>query len=135
MLGAMVHAEHGRQFHIVVQKKREFELDDIRLYRRLAPHLQRAVQLNLKLARLEMRCKTSADNRHPVPPAARIRQRYGLTPAEAAFAREIIKGDGIQTCADRLGISRATARTHLSHIFSKTEVRRQAELVRLLMQM
>ncbi|MFZ0558990.1 MAG: LuxR C-terminal-related transcriptional regulator [Methylovirgula sp.] len=39
-----------------------------------------------------------------------------------------------RACADRLGISRATARTHLSHIFSKTDARRQAELVRLLMQ-
>jgi DNA-binding CsgD family transcriptional regulator len=41
-------------------------------------------------------------------------------------------GDGIQACADRLGITRATARTHLAHIFRKTGTNRQAELVRLL---
>jgi DNA-binding CsgD family transcriptional regulator/PAS domain-containing protein len=244
MLGAAVHAEHGHHFHIVVQKSADFELSDIRLYERLAPHLQRAVQINVKLARLDMQCAASADaldqlaqgaflvdaagrvlfaNRaaarlteargclrlvagvlraksasdtaklhahiascgergiaagggslsltrgaertpvnlailpwrpsaptfslvwrpvaiifatdpdvRPSPPTAMMRQRYGLTRAEAAFALEILRGDGIQACADRLGITRATARTHLSHIFRKTSTQRQAELVRLL---
>ena len=75
---------------------------------------------------------TSDPERSPAPPATRIKLLHGLTPAEAAFAIEIVKGDGIQACADRLGISRATARTHLSHIFRKTNTTRQAELVRLL---
>jgi DNA-binding CsgD family transcriptional regulator len=35
--------------------------------------------------------------------------------------------------AERLGISFATARTHLSRIFEKTGVHRQAELVRLVL--
>jgi DNA-binding CsgD family transcriptional regulator len=63
-----------------------------------------------------------------------LRQRFGLTPAEAAFAIEIIKGDGRQATADRLGITVGTARSHLSKIFDKTGVRHQAELVRLLLQ-
>jgi DNA-binding CsgD family transcriptional regulator len=63
-----------------------------------------------------------------------LRERFGLTRAEATFALEIIKGDGRQATADRLGISVATARSHLSSIFDKTGSRRQAELVRLLMQ-
>jgi DNA-binding CsgD family transcriptional regulator len=57
---------------------------------------------------------------------------YSLTAAEARFALEILAGDGIQAAADRLGISKATARTHLSRIFAKTGTRRQAELVRML---
>ena len=61
-----------------------------------------------------------------------LRERFGFTPAEATFALEIIKGDGRQAAADRLGISVATARTHLSNIFDKTGSRRQAELVLLL---
>jgi DNA-binding CsgD family transcriptional regulator len=64
----------------------------------------------------------------------RLRDRFGLTLAEATFALEIIKGDGRQAAADRLGISVATVRSHLSSIFDKTGSRRQAELVRLLMQ-
>jgi DNA-binding CsgD family transcriptional regulator/PAS domain-containing protein len=62
-----------------------------------------------------------------------LRERFGFTPAEAAFALEIIKGDGRQATADRLGITVGTARSHLSKIFDKTGVRHQAELVRLLL--
>ena len=61
-----------------------------------------------------------------------LRERFGFTPAEAAFALEIVKGDGRQATADRLGITLGTARSHLSNIFDKTGTRRQAELVRLL---
>jgi DNA-binding CsgD family transcriptional regulator len=63
-----------------------------------------------------------------------LRERFGLTRAEAAFALEIIKGDGRKATADRLGITVGTARGHLSKIFDKTGVSRQAELVRLLLQ-
>jgi DNA-binding CsgD family transcriptional regulator/PAS domain-containing protein len=61
-------------------------------------------------------------------------KRFGLTKAETDVALEIVKGDGREAAAARLGISMTTVRTHLSHIFEKTGVRRQAELVRLLMQ-
>lgn len=61
-----------------------------------------------------------------------LRERFALTRAEVDFAMEIIKGDGRQAAAARLGISLATARTHLEHIFEKTGARRQAELVQLL---
>jgi DNA-binding CsgD family transcriptional regulator len=244
MLGAVTHVDHMRHLSVVVQRRREFEREEIALYRRLTPHLQRAVQLNVKLELLNLQCAASAElldqlargaflvdaaarvmfanreaehsmtssgglrvvngtvraqsaadtaklhaliagcagqgseaedggllllargphrapvtvsvlpfrreepillsrrpvaivftsdpDRTPAPPEARIKLRYGLTPAETAFAIEIVKGDGIQACADRLGISRATARTHLSHIFRKTSTSRQAELVRLL---
>jgi DNA-binding CsgD family transcriptional regulator len=62
-----------------------------------------------------------------------LRDRFGFTPAETMFALEIIKGDGRQATADRLGITVGTARSHLSKIFDKTGVRHQAELVRLLL--
>jgi DNA-binding CsgD family transcriptional regulator len=63
-----------------------------------------------------------------------LRQDFGLTPAEAGFTREMLKADGLQAAADRLGISLTTARTHLAHVFDKTGTRRQAELVRLILQ-
>jgi DNA-binding CsgD family transcriptional regulator len=62
-----------------------------------------------------------------------LAKAYALTPAEARFAVEICKGDGRASAALRLGISPATARAHLSRIFEKTGLHRQAELVRLLM--
>jgi DNA-binding CsgD family transcriptional regulator len=63
-----------------------------------------------------------------------LRQDFGLTRAEAGFTREILKGDGLRATASRLGISLTTARTHLAHVFDKTGTRRQAELVRLILQ-
>ena len=44
----------------------------------------------------------------------------------------IARGGGLQVVVDELKISLATARTHLQHVFEKTETRRQAELVRIL---
>jgi hypothetical protein len=46
--------------------------------------------------------------------AERLRQRFALTQAEAAFALEIVKRDGRKAAADRLGITVGTARSHLS---------------------
>ncbi|MDQ0463968.1 DNA-binding CsgD family transcriptional regulator/PAS domain-containing protein [Caulobacter ginsengisoli] len=74
-----------------------------------------------------------AGRQAPLGAADRLRLTYGLTPAEAAFALEIAKGDGKPAAARRSGIAYATARTHLSHIFDKTGVHRQAELVRLVL--
>jgi len=61
-----------------------------------------------------------------------LRHLYRLTPAEAALAIAISRGAGLQAVADELQISLTTARTHLQHVFEKTETRRQAELVRLI---
>lgn len=63
----------------------------------------------------------------------RLRQRYGLTPAEANLAWEIVQGGGRKAAASARGISVATARSQLTSIFDKTGVRRQSELVRLLL--
>ena len=62
--------------------------------------------------------------------AVELQRRFGLTPAEADFALEIIKGDGRAAAAARSKITVGTARSHLTRIFEKTGVRRQAELVR-----
>jgi DNA-binding CsgD family transcriptional regulator len=64
---------------------------------------------------------------------AALQRRFRLTPAEAEFALHIIRGDGRAAAAARLNITVGTARSHLERIFEKTGVRRQAELVRLLL--
>jgi DNA-binding CsgD family transcriptional regulator/PAS domain-containing protein len=75
----------------------------------------------------------SDPNRNPASAEHQLCRRFGLTKAEAAFALEIAKGDGIQASADRLKVSLSTARTHLARVFEKTGARRQAQLVRLLL--
>jgi DNA-binding CsgD family transcriptional regulator len=74
---------------------------------------------------------TSADQ-DTVPSPEHLRALFDLTPAEAAVARRIVLGDGIQAAARTLRITPATVHTHLSRIFDKTETSPQAELVRLL---
>lgn len=63
--------------------------------------------------------------------ASRLVDRHGLTKAESAVAIEIAKGDGRAGAAARLGISENTVRTHLSAIFQKVGISRQAQLVHL----
>lgn len=68
------------------------------------------------------------------PCLATFTQYFGLTPAQVALAHEIVRGSGVTAAAMRLGISYATARTHLLQIFQKTGTKRQAELVRLMLE-
>lgn len=58
--------------------------------------------------------------------------RHGLTRAEAAVALEIAQGDGRAAAAARLGIRDNTVRSHLSAIFAKLNINRQAQLIRLI---
>jgi DNA-binding CsgD family transcriptional regulator len=58
---------------------------------------------------------------------------YGLTPAETRLLALLGRGLSVEEAADALGVTMATARTHLARVFDKTGTRRQAELVRLVM--
>jgi DNA-binding CsgD family transcriptional regulator len=64
---------------------------------------------------------------------ALLEQLYRLTPAEQRLAREILRGDALPQIAARLAISENTVRTQLKGLFAKTQTRRQADLVKLLM--
>jgi DNA-binding CsgD family transcriptional regulator len=243
LLNAIVLVEDGRQSVVTLHGEQQFDEGHVALYKLLAPHMQRAVQINIKLARAELNHMASVEtlnhleegilfvdfnakimfankaakkffadrdlrqnqgrlqasstaetatlhaviakcaertqlqqsgfvslrrqpgtsplslliaplpvetscglvasqpmavifvndpDKNNKPAVVQLREKFGMTPAEAGFAIEILNGDGIQAAADRLSISRATARTHLSRIFDKTGTRRQAELVRLL---
>ena len=76
----------------------------------------------------------SAPDQDAGPSPEHLRALFGLTPAEAAVARRIMRGDGIKAAARALRVAPNTVRTHLSRVFEKTETHRQAELVRLLQQ-
>jgi len=56
---------------------------------------------------------------------------YGLTPAEVRIAEMIVAGRTQREIAKSLGLASATVKTHLLHVFEKTDVRRQVDLVRL----
>ncbi|HEX5421324.1 MAG TPA: hypothetical protein VFY39_15125 [Gammaproteobacteria bacterium] len=63
----------------------------------------------------------------------RLREAFGLTEAEARLAALLGAGQDVRCAAERLGITYGTARARLKTLFDKTQTRRQAELIRLLL--
>ena len=66
-------------------------------------------------------------------PTGMLRRVYGLTGAEAALAARLAAGKSLDEAAHGLSIAKTTARTHLRRVLQKTNTRRQADLVRVLM--
>jgi DNA-binding CsgD family transcriptional regulator len=73
-------------------------------------------------------------DRGPIVPKKYLQRLYNLTPAEAAVAVRILRGEGLQAVADSLRITLATVCTHRQRVFEKTGTRRQAELTRLIIE-
>jgi DNA-binding CsgD family transcriptional regulator len=74
----------------------------------------------------------SALQRIPVPSAAVLQRLFDLTAAEARLACSISGGERLGEAAGVLGIKISTARCQLAKLMAKTETRRQAQLVALL---
>lgn len=68
----------------------------------------------------------------PQPPKEMLRKLFGLTNGESDVALRVARGQGLAPISDELSVSLATVKTHLQHVFDKTDTHRQAELVRLL---
>jgi len=64
---------------------------------------------------------------------AHLRETYGLTRQEARIGTLIGEGHVIRDAARDLGIQESTARWHLKNVFSKLDIHRQVELVRLIL--
>jgi DNA-binding CsgD family transcriptional regulator len=62
-----------------------------------------------------------------------LRQLYALTVAEARLAAWLAQGKSVNEAAAAMGITVNTARAYLKRIYDKTGVRRQPELVRVLL--
>ncbi len=65
--------------------------------------------------------------------AAHLRQIFTFTPAESRIAIGLANGATLIAIADRLGISIATARGHMSALLAKAGVPTQAQLLRALL--
>lgn len=59
---------------------------------------------------------------------------YGLTERETELLGHLLAGADLRQAAENCNITRNTARNHLSNIFQKTGVSRQADLIRVAMQ-
>jgi DNA-binding CsgD family transcriptional regulator len=62
-----------------------------------------------------------------------LRELYALTVVEARLAAWLSRGKSVEEAARAMGVTVNTARAYLKRIYNKTGVRRQSELVRLLL--
>jgi DNA-binding CsgD family transcriptional regulator len=62
-----------------------------------------------------------------------LRQMHALTPAESRLAALLGQGFDLAEASDRLGITRETARSRLKIVLAKMGIRRQSELVRVIL--
>jgi DNA-binding CsgD family transcriptional regulator/PAS domain-containing protein len=65
------------------------------------------------------------------PPIETVARLYKLSPGEARILQAMLNVSGVSKIAAALGLSEATVKTHLQHLFAKTGVRRQTDLVKL----
>lgn len=90
--------------------------------------------------------ESSQDSSHPsvvifisdssqrrVAPAEVLGELFGFTPAESTLALLLANGLTLDEASDELGVSRNTAKSHLSSVFSKTGLTRQTKLVQLIL--
>lgn len=95
-----------------------------------------AEKIGLSLARFTLLVVTDPSLnpavRAPAPALDTLATLFGLTPAESGVALQVVNGGTLRDVSAALGISYATARTHLLRTFNKTGVHRQAELVSLI---
>jgi DNA-binding CsgD family transcriptional regulator/PAS domain-containing protein len=66
----------------------------------------------------------------PSPPEV-IARAYHLTPTELRVLLAIVEVGGVPEVATALGVAESTVKTHLGHLFEKTCVTRQADLVKI----
>jgi DNA-binding CsgD family transcriptional regulator len=93
---------------------RPFTSEETRMLQLLLPHFQRGIAIH--------------DRLQPLPTQA-AGETLGLTPAEASIAEQLKAGRSVAQICQSLNIRETTVRTHLRHLFQKTQTRRQAELV------
>ena len=72
--------------------------------------------------------KAALDTPAPMEVIAKV---YRLAPGELRVLTAVLEVGGVAAVADALGISEATVRTHLHHVFEKTSTRGQVDLVKL----
>lgn len=68
-----------------------------------------------------------------LPSVDRLRELYGLTPAQARVARTLAGGVSLKHTASELGISEQTVQSHVKEIYAKIRVNRLPDLVRVLL--
>jgi DNA-binding CsgD family transcriptional regulator len=70
---------------------------------------------------------------HRVATVGQLMQIFQLSPAEARLSRAVAHGQDLEAFALEQGVKMTTIRTQMASIYGKTNVRRQTDLVRLIL--
>jgi DNA-binding CsgD family transcriptional regulator len=76
---------------------------------------------------------TDSGERPNMPDEAALRRLYGFTRSEARLISLLARGQSVEAAADELRMAFGLVRTHLQHIFQKTETNRRGQLLSLLL--
>jgi DNA-binding CsgD family transcriptional regulator len=106
-----------------------FTPDEIGLCRYVTPHLITAARIHQRIVDL----KASLDRLLRGEIDMEALANLGLTPTETRLAIALFKGQSVEGYADEAAISINTARWHVKQIYAKTRVKRQTELIHLLL--
>lgn len=77
-------------------------------------------------------CLIDGIDHKPLYSIQQLRARFGLTSAEAEIALKLSEGTTLRNIAEERQISYETVRTHMRSVLSKTDTKRQTELLALL---
>jgi DNA-binding CsgD family transcriptional regulator len=111
-------------------RNRAFTSNEIGLFLYLAPHLQTAARISQRIADLEATLDRVLVGELDTKTLAKL----SLTPAETRLAVALFKGQSVEAYAKEAAISINTARWHVKQIYAKTGVKRQTELIQMLLQ-
>ena len=106
-----------------------FTSDEVQLCSYLTPHLQTANRIYQRIVDLE----TTLDRLLVGEMDTQTLAKLSLTPAETRLAIAMFKGQSVEAYAKEAGISINTARWYVKQIYAKTGVKRQTELIQLLL--
>jgi DNA-binding CsgD family transcriptional regulator len=110
-------------------RNRAFTPGEIELCSDLAPHLQTATRIRQRIADLEATLDRLLVGEMDTNTLAKL----GLTPAETRLAIALFGGRSVEAYAKEAAISINTARWHVKQIYAKTGVKRQSELIQMLL--
>ena len=106
-----------------------FTSEEIGLCSYLAPHLETAARIRQRIVDLE----ATVDRLLVCEIDTKTLAKLSLTPAETRLAIALFKGQSVEAYAKEAGISINTARWHVKQIYAKTGVKRQTELIHMLL--
>ena len=107
-----------------------FTSEEIGLCSYLAPHLQTAARIRQRIVDLE----ATVDRLLACEMDIQTLAKLSLTPAETRLAIALFQGHSVLAYAKEAGISINTARWYVKQIYAKTGVKRQTELIRMLLE-